>query len=170
MRREQLKGHVDLLLLSALAGGPAHGYAVIGALRERSAQELNLPEGTVYPALHRLEEGGLLRSYGAEQAGRCGSGRARPVAAGVLVLLDMLEVEAVGGTGRGGSLTWLRNTTVRKPGRVGDGADTPAPGPRLPGSSLVTMRRDHHHWADGVQHSGMAHRPQQQLGEAPTSP
>jgi DNA-binding PadR family transcriptional regulator len=70
MKREQLKGHLDLLLLSILAGGPAHGYAVIGALRERSAREFTLPEGTVYPALHRLEEAGLLRSSWAEQAGR----------------------------------------------------------------------------------------------------
>ena len=70
MRREQLKGHLDLLLLSVLAGRPAHGYAVISALRERSAQEFTLPEGTVYPALHRLEGAGLLRSYWAEQAGR----------------------------------------------------------------------------------------------------
>ena len=70
MRREQLKGHLDLLLLSVLADGPAHGYAVIAALRERSGEELTLPEGTVYPALHRLEAAGLLRSYWAEQAGR----------------------------------------------------------------------------------------------------
>jgi PadR family transcriptional regulator, regulatory protein PadR len=70
MRREQLKGHLDLLLLSVLAGGPAHGYAVIRELRERSAREFTLPEGTVYPALHRLERAGLLRSHWAEQAGR----------------------------------------------------------------------------------------------------
>jgi PadR family transcriptional regulator, regulatory protein PadR len=70
MRREQLKGHLDLLLLSVLAGGPAHGYAVIMALRARSGGEFDLPEGTVYPALHRLEEDGLLRSYWAEQRGR----------------------------------------------------------------------------------------------------
>jgi DNA-binding PadR family transcriptional regulator len=70
MRREQLKGHLDLLLLSVLADGPAHGYAVIAALRERSDQAFTLPEGTVYPALHRLEAAGLLRSYWAEQAGR----------------------------------------------------------------------------------------------------
>ena len=70
MRREQLKGHLDLLLLSVLADGPAHGYAVIAALRERSGEEFALPEGTVYPALHRLEGAGLLRSYWAEQAGR----------------------------------------------------------------------------------------------------
>jgi PadR family transcriptional regulator PadR len=70
MRREQLKGHLDLLLLSVLAAGPAHGYAVITALRERSDGAFSLPEGTIYPALHRLEEAGLLRSYWAEQQGR----------------------------------------------------------------------------------------------------
>ena len=70
MRREQLKGHLDLLLLSVLADGPAHGYAVIAALRERSGEEFTLPEGTVYPALHRLEAAGLLRSCWAEQTGR----------------------------------------------------------------------------------------------------
>jgi PadR family transcriptional regulator PadR len=70
MRGEQLKGHLDLLLLSVLAGRPAHGYAVITALRDRSQGEVVLPEGTVYPALHRLEERGLLHSHWAEQAGR----------------------------------------------------------------------------------------------------
>ena len=70
MRRQQLKGHLDLLLLSVLVDGPAYGYAVIAALRERSGEELTLPEGTVYPALHRLEAAGLLRSSWAEQAGR----------------------------------------------------------------------------------------------------
>lgn len=70
MRREQLKGHLDLLLLSVLTGGPAHGYAIIGSLRERSEGAFDLPEGTIYPALHRLEKNGLLRSYWAERAGR----------------------------------------------------------------------------------------------------
>ena len=70
MRREQLKGHLDLLLLTVLADGPAHGYAIIGELRERSAEEFTLPEGTVYPALHRLEAAGLLHSHWADQAGR----------------------------------------------------------------------------------------------------
>jgi PadR family transcriptional regulator, regulatory protein PadR len=70
MRREQLKGHLDLLLLSVLADGPAHGYAVRAALRERSGEELTLPEGTVYPALHRLEAAGLLQSHWADQTGR----------------------------------------------------------------------------------------------------
>jgi hypothetical protein len=41
---------------------------------------------------------------------------------------------------------------------------------RLIGSALVTMRWDHDHRADRVEHGGMADRPEQQLGEAPTSP
>ena len=64
--RERLKGNLDLLLLSVLVSGPAHGYGVIAALRERSSGEFDLPEGTVYPALHRLERAGLLSSGWAE--------------------------------------------------------------------------------------------------------
>jgi DNA-binding PadR family transcriptional regulator len=70
MRREQLKGHLDLLLLSVLAAGPAHGYGVITAIKERSTGEFDLPEGTIYPALHRLEAAGLVDSHWAERAGR----------------------------------------------------------------------------------------------------
>jgi PadR family transcriptional regulator len=62
MRAEKLKGHLDLLLLSVLSGQPGHGYEVITRLRERSEGAFELPEGTVYPALHRLEQAGLLSS------------------------------------------------------------------------------------------------------------
>lgn len=62
MRAEALKGHLDGLILAVLATGPLHGYAVIDALKRRSGGELDLPEGTVYPALHRLERMGLLVS------------------------------------------------------------------------------------------------------------
>jgi PadR family transcriptional regulator, regulatory protein PadR len=57
-----LKGHLDLIVLAALSEGPAHGYAVIEAIRSRSGQAFDLPEGTIYPALHRLEQAGLLSS------------------------------------------------------------------------------------------------------------
>jgi PadR family transcriptional regulator PadR len=70
MDRERLKGNLDLLLLSVLSAGPAHGYAVISALRKRSAGTFDLPEGTVYPALHRLEKSGLLASSWADAEGR----------------------------------------------------------------------------------------------------
>jgi PadR family transcriptional regulator, regulatory protein PadR len=62
MEGEMLKGHLDMIVLAALSAGPAHGYAVIEEIRNRSGQAFDLPEGTVYPALHRLEEAGLLSS------------------------------------------------------------------------------------------------------------
>ncbi len=68
--RERLKGNLDLLLLSVLSAGPAHGYAIITALRDRSGGAFDLPEGTVYPALHRLEDSGLLASSWADAEGR----------------------------------------------------------------------------------------------------
>jgi DNA-binding PadR family transcriptional regulator len=67
---EALKGHLDLLLLVVLEKGPAHGYAVIESLRERSGGLFDLPEGTIYPALHRLEDQGLLRSRWQEDSAR----------------------------------------------------------------------------------------------------
>jgi transcriptional regulator len=62
MEGEMLKGHLDMIVLAALAAGPAHGYAVIEEIRRKSGQAFDLPEGTVYPALHRLEQAGLLTS------------------------------------------------------------------------------------------------------------
>ena len=70
MRGETLKGHLDLLVLAALKSGPLHGYAVIQALRERSQEVFDLPEGTVYPVLHRLERAGLLSSNWDDETGR----------------------------------------------------------------------------------------------------
>lgn len=57
-----LKGHLDAVVLAALETGPAHGYAIIDAIRTRSGDVFDLSEGTVYPALHRLEKAGLLSS------------------------------------------------------------------------------------------------------------
>jgi PadR family transcriptional regulator, regulatory protein PadR len=62
MRREALKGHLDMLLLAVLRGEPAHGYAVIQRLAEASGGAFELPEGTIYPALYRLERRGFLAS------------------------------------------------------------------------------------------------------------
>lgn len=70
MAGEELKGHLDLLVLSALAEGPSHGYLLIERLRARSGGAFDLPEGTVYPVLHRLERNGLLSSAWTEAAGR----------------------------------------------------------------------------------------------------
>jgi DNA-binding PadR family transcriptional regulator len=74
VRAEELKGHLDALMLAVLADEPLHGYAVIEELKRRSGGALSLPEGTVYPALHRLERSGLL-----ESAWATGSARRRRV-------------------------------------------------------------------------------------------
>jgi len=60
MRAEVLKGHLDGLLLAALEAGPNHGYAVRESLREATGGAFDLPTGTIYPALHRLERAGLI--------------------------------------------------------------------------------------------------------------
>src|SRR4051812_25466183 len=62
MKPEALKGHLDALLLAVVTKEPAHGYAIVERLRERSGGAFDLPEGTIYPALHRLENAGLLKS------------------------------------------------------------------------------------------------------------
>jgi DNA-binding PadR family transcriptional regulator len=70
MRAEQLKGHLEGLILAVVSREPVHGYAVIESLKARSGGELALPEGTVYPALHRLEADRLLSSEWSVVGGR----------------------------------------------------------------------------------------------------
>jgi PadR family transcriptional regulator PadR len=70
MRSEVLKGHLDLLLLSALSEQPRHGYGIVERLRERSRGAFDLSEGTVYPALYRLERAKLLSSRWSVVGGR----------------------------------------------------------------------------------------------------
>jgi PadR family transcriptional regulator, regulatory protein PadR len=70
MRSELLKGHLDALLLALLEEGPLHGYAIIERLRLRSGDLFDLPEGTVYPALYRLERAGSISSTRAVVDGR----------------------------------------------------------------------------------------------------
>ena len=55
-----LKGHLDLLILAIVQAEPAHGYAIIERLKGQSRGLCDLPEETVYPALHRLEQAGWL--------------------------------------------------------------------------------------------------------------
>ena len=70
MQAETLKGHLDLLLLAALEPRPAHGYAIVEILRQRSSGAFDLPEGTLYPALHRIEAAGLVASRWTDDTGR----------------------------------------------------------------------------------------------------
>lgn len=65
-----LRGHLDGMILSVLEVEPLHGYAVMEALQQRSGGELDLPTGTLYPALRRLERAGYLRSEWSTVGGR----------------------------------------------------------------------------------------------------
>jgi PadR family transcriptional regulator PadR len=57
---EFFRGTLDVLILKALVWGPLHGYAITNLLRRQSDEALLLEEGTLYPALWRLENKGLL--------------------------------------------------------------------------------------------------------------
>jgi PadR family transcriptional regulator PadR len=62
--------NLDLLLLTRLGTGPMHGYGLIVSLREGSNGEFDYPEGTIYPALHRLQAEGLVASSSTRVDGR----------------------------------------------------------------------------------------------------
>ncbi len=70
MKAEALKGHLDGLLLAIVEGGAQHGYAIREALREHSGGRFDLPTGTIYPALRRLEAAGLVKGTWSEAGGR----------------------------------------------------------------------------------------------------
>jgi PadR family transcriptional regulator, regulatory protein PadR len=70
MKAEVLKGHLDALLLATLEPSPRHGYAIKETLRTSSGGRIDLPTGTIYPALHRLENAGLIASSWSVVGGR----------------------------------------------------------------------------------------------------
>ncbi len=61
-RADLLKGTLDLLVLRALSDGPRHGYGVARWLEESSLDLLSIEEGSLYPALYRMEDRGWIRS------------------------------------------------------------------------------------------------------------
>jgi PadR family transcriptional regulator len=67
---DALRGHLDNLVLAVLARGPAHGLEVLRRLEAAGCGALALKEGTLYPALYRLEESGLLKATWENDAAR----------------------------------------------------------------------------------------------------
>lgn len=65
-----VRGHLDLMILAVLGSGPAHGYAQIEELHRLSGGALDIAEGSLYPALHRLEADGFVRSHWEQANGR----------------------------------------------------------------------------------------------------
>jgi PadR family transcriptional regulator, regulatory protein PadR len=64
------KGTLPTLILEALATGPSHGYRIAQGIKERSHGVLDFKEGTLYPALHKLENDGHVESYETVENGR----------------------------------------------------------------------------------------------------
>jgi PadR family transcriptional regulator PadR len=132
MRAEVLKGHLDGLLLATLEAGPLHGYAVMEALRTGSGGRVDLPTGTVYPALHRLDRAGLIQSrWALEEATRAAvaefgdarSATAAATAAGACVVGDLGLLAGL----LVSTVWWSRRRTPRpgtrrRSGRTGCGA------------------------------------------------
>ena len=68
---DQLHGTLDMLVLKVLEGGPLHGYAIAVRLERRSKDVLSVEEGSLYPALYRLERRGLIEAeWGVSELGR----------------------------------------------------------------------------------------------------
>jgi transcriptional regulator len=61
-RTDLLQGTLDLLILQITALGPVHGYAISQRLQQISREALQVTQGSLYPALHRLEKRGWLRA------------------------------------------------------------------------------------------------------------
>jgi len=67
---ELLQGTLDLLILKALSLGPRHGYGVLLRIQQICRDQLNIQQGSVYPALYRLEHQGLIDSEWGESENR----------------------------------------------------------------------------------------------------
>ncbi|MGB8476294.1 MAG: PadR family transcriptional regulator [Candidatus Acidiferrum sp.] len=70
-KSELLKGTLDMLILKIVALGPIHGYAISQRLQQISKDFFQVPQGSLYPALHRLEDRGWLAAdWGESETGR----------------------------------------------------------------------------------------------------
>jgi len=65
-----MKGSLPLLVLDALSKGSSYGYQIAKEIKARSGDVLNFQEGTLYPALHKLEKGGFIEAYTVTVDGR----------------------------------------------------------------------------------------------------
>src|ERR1700719_4709801 len=72
-RIELLQGTLDMLILRTLQWGPQHGHGVGQAIRQSSAELLQIERGSLYPALHRLEARGLISSENTRKTGAVSS-------------------------------------------------------------------------------------------------
>jgi PadR family transcriptional regulator, regulatory protein PadR len=70
-KTDLLQGTLDMLILRVVANGPIHGYGISLRIRQISKEVLNVQQGSLYPALHRLEKRGwLVAAWGDSENGR----------------------------------------------------------------------------------------------------
>jgi len=70
-RSDLLQGTLDMLILKVVALGPTHGYAIAQRLQQMSQDVLQVQQGSLYPALHRLEKRGWVKAeWAASDTGR----------------------------------------------------------------------------------------------------
>jgi transcriptional regulator len=69
-RSDLLPGTLEMMILLTLRRGPLHGYAIAQEIEHRSEELLRVEEGSLYPALHRLERGALVESSWSAEEGR----------------------------------------------------------------------------------------------------
>src|SRR5258708_29051369 len=70
-KTDLLQGTLDLLILQVASFGPLHGYAIAQRLNQISREALQVQQGSLYPALHRIEKRGWLRAeWGTSESGR----------------------------------------------------------------------------------------------------
>ena len=70
MDTKLLNGTLEMMMLEVLSQGPSYGYEIVQTVLSRSGGQFELKEGSLYPALHRLERQKLLSSYWTEHEGR----------------------------------------------------------------------------------------------------
>ena len=71
VKKDRLYGTLDALILKTLSGGPRHGYAIAKWLEEKSGDALSVEEGSLYPALYRMEKRGWIEAeWGDSERGR----------------------------------------------------------------------------------------------------
>ena len=70
-KADLLQGTLDMLILKALSLGPLHGYGIIQRIRQLSGEMLNVEQGSLYPAVYRIEQRGWVSSkWGVNETGR----------------------------------------------------------------------------------------------------
>ncbi len=113
-RIELLQGTLDFMILQALRWGPQHGYGISTVIRTNSHEAFQVPTGSLYPALHRLERNGWVTSsweMAKDKKSRiqilpADGGREKAIGRGRIEMESTGDGDCENDASRGGKLTW----------------------------------------------------------------